>query len=368
MTRFLLAGGGTAGHVNPMLALADEMRRDNPNHEILTLGTAEGLEARLVPARGYRLETVPKLPFPRKFGLYLFKFPVQFRAAVATTKRLIREHQIEIVIGFGGYASAPAYQAARELKIPLVIHEANALPGIANRMAAKFAAGVAVAFRNTDLPNASFVGMPLRSEIEDIARVRAASGDWRAARKHFGLNPDGVTLLVTGGSLGAQRINSVIEASRALLSAAGIQVLHIVGNNSDLKPLSTKDYVRVNYCDRMELAISAATFAVSRAGSSTVAEFSAVGLPALYIPYPVGNGEQRYNIQELIAAGASSTVSDQNFTPEFVAEQLIPMISDSRALAEMSRKVRQIGIYDGAARMLALVKGVLNNKTSSRKI
>lgn len=355
MTRFLLAGGGTAGHVNPLLSLADAIKADDADNKVWALGTKEGLESNLVPARGYDLLTVERLPFPRKPSWYALTFPLRFMRAISAVKSMLKTHQIDVVVGFGGYASAPAYLAAKSLGIPAVVHEANALPGWANKLGAKSAKAVGVTFASTPIQHATFVGMPLRSEIESIAGY----ADKESARLHFDLDPDTVTLLVTGGSLGAKRINETIENSRRVLSAAGIQVLHIMGGRSELPELHEKDYVRVAYCDRMDLAIAASNFAVSRAGSSTVSEFCAVGLPAVYVPYPVGNGEQKHNVSDVVAAEGGLMVPDAEFTPDFVSNTLVPLVSNSRALADMASKAKRIGVADGTARLLALVKGVL---------
>jgi len=358
MTRYLLAGGGTAGHVNPLLALADAIRALEPESEIWALGTAEGLESRLVPERGYRLLTVPRLPFPRRLNAAALKFPFRYRASVSGVAKLLRELKIDVVVGFGGYASAPAYAAANRLRIPVVIHEANALPGMANRLAARKAAAVGVAFRNTKLPKASYVGMPLRREIESLA-AGITPADRFAARAHFGLDESTTTLLVTGGSLGAKRLNDTIEVSRPALSAAGIQVLHIVGDRSELSAEATADFVRLKYCDRMDLALAAADFAVCRAGSATVSEMTAIGLPAIYVPYPVGNGEQRFNLSDVVDAGGGLMCLDADFTPEFVNSTLIPLVSDSRGRGLISLAAKAVGTPDGAKRLLALVQSVL---------
>ena len=195
------------------------------------------------------------------------------------------------------------------------------------------AAAVGVAFALTPLPKAHLVGMPLRREIEILIDSIAGSPDLPAAkanaRKFFGLSPDSTTLLVTGGSLGAKRINETIEESRKVLSAAGIQVLHIVGGRSDLEAVNTPDYVRISYCDRMDLAILASDFAVSRAGSSTVSEFTAVGLPAAYVPYPIGNGEQRLNAMDLVEAGRAKIVQQSDFDAHYVQENIKRLLDQS---------------------------------------
>lgn len=355
MTNYLLAGGGTAGHVNPLLALADQIMAQPGKHKVFALGTVEGLESRLVPARGYQLLTVSRLPMPRKINGYALKFPVAFRAAVEVVKKYIQEHQIDVVVGFGGYASAPAYRAAIALGIPYVIHEANALPGYANRVGAKRAAAVGITFANTKLANGVLTGMPLRKEIVELL----GNDLKKEATKFFNLDPKLTTLLVTGGSLGAKRINDTVEASRAVLDAAGIQVIHIVGDKAGLEPIHSGSYVRLKYCDRMDLAIAAADFAVARAGAATVAEFTAVGLPAVFVPYPVGNGEQRLNAEQVVASGGAFIVDDANFTAEYVRSELIPMVSNSSLRKDMKTKALATGFGDGAKRLLALVNGVL---------
>lgn len=356
MTNYLLTGGGTAGHVNPLLALADAIMADDPAASVLALGTAEGLESSLVPERGYELATIAKVPFPRRPNAYALGFLPKFAKAVSDSRKILKERKIDVLVGFGGYASAPAYLAARFERVPIVIHEANALPGMANRLGARFAAKIGVAFKSTPLKNAQYVGMPLRREIEAISK----SSDKKAARKHFGLDSDAFTVLVTGGSLGAKRINDVVEESRDILTAAGIQLLHIVGGKSDLPPMKTKGYLRISYCDRMDLAIAAADFAISRAGASTVSEFAAVGLPALYLPYSVGNGEQARNIEGLLAAGGAVTVSDVEFSRDYIASRLVPLLSSSKKVIEMAKAAKANGSANGTARLLELVKGVLS--------
>jgi len=355
MTRYLLAGGGTAGHVNPLLALAEAIREDSKDNEVWALGTVEGLESRLVPERGFELLTVDRLPMPRKLNLYALQFPVKFQKAVATVKGYLEKYKIDVVVGFGGYASAPAYRAAKALGIPYVIHEANAMAGYANKVGARNAAAVGVAFANSNLARAQFVGMPLRREIVELTKT-----DYRfEALRYFGLDSKLTTLLVTGGSLGARTINETIESSRTLLEAAGIQVLHIVGDRAGLEEISVGGYRRITYCSRMELAIAASDFAVARSGAATVSEFCAVGLPAVFVPYPVGNGEQKLNAQQVVLVGGAELVLDKDFTPEHVARTLIPLLSNKKALQAMSVKAASVGTTTGSEDLLRLVNGVL---------
>ena len=355
MTNYLLAGGGTAGHVNPLLALAEHIRSEEPKSSVVALGTAEGLEARLVPLRNFELQTIERLPFPRRLNGYALKFAPKFLKAVEQIRELIRSRQIDVVVGFGGYASAPAYLAARREKIPYVIHEANALPGLANRFGARNAAAVATTFESTKLPGATVTGMPLRPELESALGVLSKAD----ARLQLGLNPALTTLLVTGGSLGAKRINDGVAKAGDALDAAGIQLLHIIGGASDLEESTSKLMTRIRYCDRMELAIAAADLAVARSGASTVCEFGAFGLPAVFVPYPVGNGEQRFNAEPLVAAGGAILVDDSNFTAEFVRDQVIPLISNTKRLKLMATAAKKISIVNGTENLFELTRSVL---------
>ncbi|HEY0261281.1 MAG TPA: UDP-N-acetylglucosamine--N-acetylmuramyl-(pentapeptide) pyrophosphoryl-undecaprenol N-acetylglucosamine transferase [Lacisediminihabitans sp.] len=351
MTRYLLAGGGTAGHVNPLLAVADRIMDREPDAVVLVLGTAEGLEARLVPARGYRLLVVARLPFPRRPNRAALAFPGAFRNLITSIQELISEHRIDVVVGFGGYVSAPAYLAARREGLPIVVHEANAKAGMANRLGARLTRFVGVAFPAARLPHARFVGMPLRREIEGLDR-RAERGH---AIAHFGLDPRKPVLLVTGGSQGAKRINETVFAGAATILGAGWQILHITGERSELVASDLAGYTLLPYCDRMDLALAAADLAVARAGSATVSEFTALGVPAVYVPLAIGNGEQRLNARDVVRLGGAMIVDNSSFTPEWIASRLVPLLQDRALIAEMSALALQAGVLDGADRTVDLV-------------
>lgn len=351
MTRYLLAGGGTAGHVNPLLALADLIRGTEPDAEIVVLGTKEGLEARLVPERGYELVTIARLPFPRRPNLAALQFPARFARAVREVRELIRARRIDVVVGFGGYAAAPAYRAGAKEQVPVVIHEANARPGMANRMGARRTPYVGVTFAGTPIPNARVTGMPLRPEITGLDRPALRA----SARAHFGLDPARRTLLVTGGSLGARAINRGISGSAAEIVAAGVQVLHVWGGLTEIEDPGVDGYHVIPYCDRMDLAFAACDLAVSRAGSTTVSELAGLGVPAVFVPYAVGNGEQRFNAAGVVSAGGALLVEDGELTPEWVRGTLLPILADDARLADMGERARSAGSLDGTERLLALV-------------
>lgn len=351
MTRYLLAGGGTAGHVNPLLALADLIRAEEPEAEIVVLGTREGLEARLVPERGYELVHIARLPFPRRPNLAALRFPARFARAVRQVRTLIRDRGIDVVVGFGGYASAPAYRAGAKEGIPVVIHEANAKPGMANRLGARSTRYVGVTFPGTPIRHARVTGMPLRPEITGLDRA----GLRAEARAHFGLDPDRRTMLVTGGSLGARAINQGISGSAEVITEAGLQVLHIWGGLTELEDPGVSGYTVLPYCDRMDLALAACDLAVSRAGSTTVSELAGLGVPAVFVPYGHGNGEQRFNAADVVDAGGALLVADADLTPDWVRTALIPLAQDDARLARMAQAARGAGSLDGTERLLALV-------------
>lgn len=359
MTTALLAGGGTAGHVNPLLALADHWRSVEPAVELLVLGTAEGLEARLVPDRGYELVTIPRVPFPRRVNRAALGFPRQFRDAVRRSRAIIRDREVDVVVGFGGYASAPAYLAARLEHIPIVAHEANARPGIANRLAVWLGGRAAITFSGTPLHRARLVGMPLRPEITGLDRLAVRA----EALQLFGLEVGKPVLLVTGGSTGALRLNETMTTSAARVLGAGWQVLHITGSGRGGNDPGLAGYRTMAYCDRMDLAFAAADLVLCRAGSATVSELAALGLPSVLVPYAAGNGEQRLNARELVAAGGAISVSDAELTPQWVARALVPLLGRRAEIARMSAAAQSVGRRDADSGLLALVREALADTT-----
>ncbi len=355
MTTYLLAGGGTAGHVNPLLAVADGLRERDSTATVLVLGTQEGLEARLVPQRGYELLIVAKVPFPRRPNTAALAFPARFRKAVAQVREHIRANSVDVVVGFGGYASAPAYVAARKENVPFIVHEANARPGLANVLGARRAAGIGVAFEGTPLKNSEVVGMPLRKEVVELDRVAQRN----EAAEFFGLNADKPTLLVFGGSLGAQRLNEALEGSWDNILDAGWQLIHITGEKSEYVDPEAEGYVVRRYVDRMDLAFAIADMVVSRSGAATVSEISALGLPAIYVPYAVGNGEQRLNAASAVDAGAALIIDNADFTPDTVRDDVVPLLRDAERRRGMEHAALAVGIRTGTENVIAMIDEAL---------
>jgi UDP-N-acetylglucosamine--N-acetylmuramyl-(pentapeptide) pyrophosphoryl-undecaprenol N-acetylglucosamine transferase len=352
----VLAGGGTAGHISPMLAIADALKAVRPGASILAVGTAEGMETRLVPAAGYELATIGRVPFPRRPSLAMLKFPARFAGAVKQAGRILDEAHADVVVGVGGYVCTPMYLAARKRNIPIVIHEANSRPGLANRVGALFTRHVAVAFPETRLRHARHVGMPMRSAVSGLDRNAARA----AARQALGLAEDRPALIVTGGSSGALSINRAIVGSLDVLAAAGIQTLHITGRgkevrNDDGTLLAADGYRQVEYVDGMENVYAAADVLLARAGAATVCEVAAVGVPAAFVPLPVGNGEQALNARALVAAGAALLVEDKALTAAWLERELVPLLGDPQRLEKMAATAESLGIRNADQQMADLV-------------
>ncbi|MCW2133266.1 UDP-N-acetylglucosamine-N-acetylmuramylpentapeptide N-acetylglucosamine transferase [Arthrobacter sp. VKM Ac-2550] len=352
----VLAGGGTAGHISPLLAIAGAIRELAPDAGILAVGTAAGMETRLVPAAGYELATIERVPFPRRPSLDLLKLPFRFGTAVKQARRIIERAGADVVVGVGGYVSTPMYIAAKLAKVPLVIHEANARPGLANRVGARLTDDVAVAFRSTKLPDATWVGMPMRREISSLDRAATRA----AARDRLGLEQDKPTLIVTGGSSGAASINRTIRASLEKFAAAGIQTLHITGKGKELREpdgslVSVPGYHQVEFVDGMENVYAAADLLLARAGAATVCEIAAVGLPAVLVPLPHGNGEQALNAADLVGAGGAVMAKDADFTPDWATAELPALLQDHNKLQAMATAAAGLGIRDADTRMAEMV-------------
>lgn len=370
----LLAGGGTAGHVEPALAVADALRALDPQIRVTALGTQRGLETTLVPERGYPLALIPPVPLPRKLTADLARLPWRVRAAVVQTRAVLAETEADVVVGFGGYVAVPAYLAASwpRRQVPVVVHEANVKAGIANKIGARRAVRVLAAVPGSGVaaagqPDAEIVGNPVRDSITRLDRMALRA----AARAEFGLPADGPVLLVFGGSQGARTLNTAVSGAARALVAAGISVLHAHGPKNelalpDLTGYSAK-YVAVPYLSQMAVAYAAADAAVCRAGAMSVAEVSAVGLPAVYVPLPHGNGEQALNARPVVSSGGGLLVADDDFSPDYVVRTVIPLLTDSERIAGMGASAASAGHRGAAAEIARIVVEVARPSVAERQ-
>jgi UDP-N-acetylglucosamine--N-acetylmuramyl-(pentapeptide) pyrophosphoryl-undecaprenol N-acetylglucosamine transferase len=353
--RVVLAGGGSAGHIEPALALADALREADKGIQVTCLGTERGLETRLVPLRGYDLELIPAVPLPRSVTPALLTVPGRLAGAVHAAGQILDRVRADALVGFGGYVATPAYLAAKRHHVPIVVHEANPFPGIANRLGARLTTHVFTGHPDTKLRGATYLGMPIRRQIADLDRF--ALGD--KARAYFGLRPDLPVLLVFGGSQGARSLNRALAGAVDAIRTAGVQVLHVTGPKNagdnlagDAPSPGAAPYVAVPYVDRMDLAYAAADFALCRAGANTCAELTAVGLPAAYVPLPVGNGEQRLNALPVVQRGGGLLVDDAELTADWIKATLLPVLLNIDQVAGMSEAAAALGRRD-ADRWLA---------------
>jgi UDP-N-acetylglucosamine--N-acetylmuramyl-(pentapeptide) pyrophosphoryl-undecaprenol N-acetylglucosamine transferase len=361
----VIAGGGTGGHIEPALALADALRRLEPGIPIVCLGTERGLETRLVPRRGYELALIPAVPLPRSPSRSLLSVPGRLAGAVDAAARVLDDSRARVLVGFGGYVATPGYLAAWRRKVPIVVHEANPRPGLANRIGSLLTRNVFTGQPGTRLAHARYLGIPIRREIAGLNRMAECD----KARAHFGLRPDLPVLLVTGGSQGAGSINRAVAGAAPALRAAGVQLLHIAGPaqaGAAGPQAGDVPYVMLGYCDRMDLAYAAADFALCRAGAMTCAELTAVGLPAAYVPLPHGNGEQRLNARPAEQAGGGLIVDDASLTAEWISGTLLPVVLDAELVAAMSQAAARAGHADADRELAAEVLRAARSRSRGR--
>lgn len=361
----VLAGGGTAGHISPMLAIARALQSPAPGADgaapasaVCTMvGTASGMETRLVPEAGFELDTIERVPFPRRPSMDVLRFAGRFRTAVEQAKQILRRREADVLVGVGGYVATPMYLAARSLSVPTVVHEANARPGLANRLGARSAARVAVALKQTPLTGAEWVGMPMRREVSALDRTAARA----EAAAELGLDPARTTVVVTGGSSGALSVNRAVQGALDDLLGAGLQVLHLTGRGKEVRDVAggrvvREGYHQREYLDRMEQAYAVADLIVARSGAGTVCEVAAVGLPAVFVPLPIGNGEQALNAAQVVADGGALLVRDDAFGPEWVRRELIPLASSPDRLSAMAAASASHGVRDADQTMARLTR------------
>ncbi len=321
--KIVFAGGGTAGHIEPALAVARLWRQNQPGDELQFIGTASGLENQLVPAAGFKLSHIPKVVIPRKLSPKLLKAPFTLSSSFLAARKLL--HGADLLVGFGGYVSAPAYLAAKSLRIPFVVHEANARPGFANRLGARLSPYSAISqpVQSGALQNALVTGIPLR---EDVASALVDSaGDWTGARARaksaLGFSSTDPLVLAFFGSQGSVALNQVIAQSLPSLLANGSQLLHAVGKLNALPPMQER-YKSTAYIEDMAIAYLAADLIISRSGAISCSEVNALGKYALFIPLPIGNGEQRFNANSLVSQGRAEVIQQNQFTSAWLRSNI----------------------------------------------
>ncbi|MFJ2768051.1 UDP-N-acetylglucosamine--N-acetylmuramyl-(pentapeptide) pyrophosphoryl-undecaprenol N-acetylglucosamine transferase [Streptomyces sp. NPDC087300] len=342
----VIGAGGTGGHIYPGLALADALRRAVPDAVISFVGTERGLETRLIPDAGYRLHTVDMIPFDPSLGARRYLLPAALMKSGAQCRAILREQGAQVAVGMGGYPSAPVIVGARMAGLPSLIHESNAVPGRANRFAARLTPNIAVAFDRSraHLPGgerAFTTGMPIAAPLAALDRTALRA----EARRVLGVPEGRRLILFNGGSLGAKRLTEAALGLAArwqgrpdvyLLIKTGPAALEESADRLAYEGGGTVARA-VPYLDRMDLAYAAADLVVCRAGSATVAELAATGVPAVLVPYPHAPGDhQTHNARVLTDAGAGLLLPDGETTAERLAELVGPLVVDPARLAAMS--------------------------------
>ncbi|MGA4851405.1 UDP-N-acetylglucosamine--N-acetylmuramyl-(pentapeptide) pyrophosphoryl-undecaprenol N-acetylglucosamine transferase [Streptomyces sp. G5(2025)] len=342
----VIGAGGTGGHIYPGLALADALRRAVPGAVISFVGTERGLEKRLIPDAGYRLHTVDMIPFDPSLGARRYLLPAALLKSGAQCRAILRDQGAQVAVGMGGYPSAPVVVGARMAGLPSLIHESNAVPGRANRFAARLTPNIAVAFDRSraHLPGgerAHTTGMPIAEPLARLDRAALRT----EARRALGV-PDGVRLvLFNGGSLGAARLTeAAVGLAERWQGRGDVHLLVKTGpaaleeTRAGLAASGGSSVARaVAYLDRMDLSYAAADLVVCRAGSATVAELAATGVPAVLVPYPHAPGDhQTHNARVLTDAGAGLLLPDAETTADRLAELVGPLLADPARLAAMS--------------------------------
>lgn len=339
----VIAGGGTAGHIEPALAVGEALRQ-NHDARITALGTIKGLERDIIPARGVDLRLITPVPIPRKPNLDLLRLPFRLIKSVSETRAILKDVAADAVFGTGGYVAGPAYLAAKSLGLPFFVLETNALAGIANKLGVKLGGIGLNAVAGSGMPG-DVVGIPVRPSVGANTEE-----DARRGRELWSLNPDRPVILVTGGSQGARSINAAVEGGIDKLTQE-YQVLHAYGKKNEA-PAPHENYVPVPYIDDMAAALAVADLVICRSGAMTVAEVSAAGLPAIYVPLPHGNGEQALNSKHVVEAGGAVHIADADLSPELLAQTATSILGDPQRLATMQAAVKASSAGD-VARTLA---------------
>ncbi|MBQ3553598.1 MAG: undecaprenyldiphospho-muramoylpentapeptide beta-N-acetylglucosaminyltransferase [Clostridia bacterium] len=367
----IISGGGTAGHINPALAIAGHLEKYH-NAEILFVGTPTGMESTLVPKAGYPMETVVVEGLIRKLTFKNVKVLYHFIKAVSDAKKIIRKFGPDIVIGTSGYVCAPVMVAAHKLGIPTLIHEQNVIPGFTVKLTASIVDAIAISFSDTTkyfkpkvAEKCFLTGNPLRENMLDISYEEAR------ARLELDLRPFVVAL---GGSLGARAVNQAVAEYINSVDASKVQVLAATGKRYydefmgqvDKEKLS--DSIRVEpYIYNMEEVLPAADVVIARAGALTIGELTALGRPSILIPSPnVAHDHQTYNAKSLASAGAAVLIPESELSAEKLKKEIDGLLSDEQKREEMSKNAKKLGITDGAKRIAARVCELIKSKAEIR--
>jgi len=341
--KFILSGGGTGGHIYPAIAIANELKVQFPEAEFLFVGAKDKMEMQKVPEAGYKIEGLWIAGLQRKITLENLMFPLKLASSLAKARQIIKEFKPDVVIGTGGFASGPLLQMANSLNIPTVIQEQNSYPGITNKLLSKKAHSICVAYENLErfFPKEKivFTGNPVRQDLLEIDSKR------KEAVKYFNLNPNKKTLLVLGGSLGARRVNQLIEKEIYNIVAKDMQIIWQCGKlyYHDYNHFSDGQVVQVlSFINRMDLVYAAADFVISRAGASSVSELCLVGKPVIFIPSPnVAEDHQTKNATAIVDKKGAILIKESDLDTTFETV-FLELISNENLQKELSENIKKL--------------------------
>lgn len=367
--RVLLAGGGTGGHIYPAVTIARELQVQKPDCELLFVGTARGLEADIIPKEGFAFTTIDVQGFQRSLGWDTLKTIGRLLKSLVQCRRLLREFKPDVVIGTGGYVCGPVVLMASLLGIPTVIQEQNVIPGVTNRMLARFAKLVFLGYAEAanHFPKGTkfmAAGNPVRQEIINADRTLGMHA--------LGLQPGKLTILVAGGSRGARAINeAMLQVYRDFAQNKDIQILHAAGS-SEFEGLMQKasqmgiewqlygNIILKPYLYNMPEAMAAADLIIYRAGAIGLAEIAARGLPAILIPYPfAAANHQEYNARLVESKGAAMVITDKELTGERLSAEIRQLLSERGKLAKMAAASRDLGRPQAAQNIVREILALL---------
>lgn len=348
LNRVVISGGGTGGHIFPAIAIANEIKERYPECEILFIGANGKMEMEKVPAAGYKIEGLDIVGIQRKLTLKNLAVPFKLFKSLLRAKKIIKKFNPDVAIGVGGYASAPTLRVSGRMGIPTLLQEQNSYPGVTNKILAKKAKKICVAYPKMDrfFPAEKIIitGNPVRSEVAQI------EGKRDEAIKEFGLNPDKKTIFILGGSLGARTLNNAVKKAASSWKDKNYQVIWQCGKfyENEMTQFVTEgkhEHLKLNaFIQRMDLAYSAADIVVSRAGALSVSELSLVGKPTIFIPSPnVSEDHQTKNATAMVENDAALLIKD-NDAEEQLDSVVIDLLNDANKLKDLSTKIKAMGL------------------------
>lgn len=360
--RVILSGGGTGGHIYPAIAIADEIKRRHPEAEILFVGAKDRMEMEKVPQAGYKIEGLWITGIQRSLSLKNLAFPIKLMSSLAKSRKIIKKFKPDIVIGTGGFASGPLLRVAISKGIPTLIQEQNSLPGITNKILAKYADKICAAYEKVKEyfpPEKTIItGNPVRQDLLEVNQLK------EEALEHFQLSKDKKTVLVIGGSLGARRINKLIQTFLKRFKKEDIQLIWQSGKlyYNEYKKYDSESIRVKEFLNRMDLAYAAADVIISRAGAGSVSELCIVGKPVLFIPSPnVAENHQAKNAMAIMEKHAALMITEEELNERF-DPCFFNLLKDENTMKRYSENIKKLALPNATSDIVDEVEKLINNK------